>query len=120
MGIERVTPLDESFLRLERDATHMHVGWVLRFDGPPPGVAELREHLAGCLDRVPRFRRRLVRPPFGLGEHAWADDPRFDVTHHVDELGLPAPADDEALRVLTGTLLSSRLSRAAPLWRMTL
>jgi diacylglycerol O-acyltransferase / wax synthase len=120
LTIETVTPLDESFLRLESDAAHMHVGWVLRLDGPPPALAELRAQLAGRLEHVPRFRRRLVRPPLGLGQPAWADDPHFDVAHHVDEHAVPAPGGAAELRTLAGTLLSSRLTRAAPLWRMTL
>jgi diacylglycerol O-acyltransferase len=120
MAIETVTPLDESFLRLESDAAHMHVGWVLRADGPAPGLEELRAHLAGRLDRVPRFRRRLIDAPFGLGPPCWVDDARFDIAHHVDELALPGAAGDAELRALAGTMFSARLSRAAPLWRMTL
>src|SRR3954451_3686315 len=120
MAIETVTPLDESFLRLESDAAHMHVGWILRADGPPPALADLRAHLCNRLDRVPRFRRRLVDAPFGLRPPCWVDDSRFDIVHHVCEHALPGASGDAELRALAGTLFSERLSRAAPLWRMTM
>ena len=48
----------------------MHIGWVAAFDppeaGPSPSFAELAEHIAGRLERVPRYHQRLASVPFGL------------------------------------------------------
>ena len=116
---DRLSPFDLSFLELETDTAHMHVGWLLRFEGAPPPLAALRRHIAGRLDRVPRFRRRVVAGA-GLLDPVWADDTRFDVAHHVHAVRLAAPGSGAELRALAGTLLSQRLDRRLPLWRMYL
>ena len=67
---ERLTGLDASFLALERDGAHMHVGSVLVFDGPAPEYDDLVEAIAGRLHLVPRYRRRLAFPPFGVSRRA--------------------------------------------------
>ncbi len=33
---ERLTVLDEMFLHLENNTSHMHVGAAIIFEGPPP------------------------------------------------------------------------------------
>jgi WS/DGAT/MGAT family acyltransferase len=38
---------------------------------------------------VPRFRQRVVEPPFGLGAPRWTADPEFDLRFHVRRQGLP-------------------------------
>ncbi|MBI5107037.1 MAG: wax ester/triacylglycerol synthase family O-acyltransferase, partial [Solirubrobacterales bacterium] len=79
--MDRLSALDLAFLDLETPQAPLHVGWTLRFGGEPPSLAALRRHLDARLDAVPRFRRRLVRPPLGAAH--WADDPRFDVARHA-------------------------------------
>src|SRR6185312_6124295 len=83
-------------------------------------LAELRRHIAARLDRVPRFRRHVARPPLGLGDPQWVDDLRFDIAHHVHALRVPAPGGAAELRELAGALLSHPLDPRRPLWRMTL
>jgi diacylglycerol O-acyltransferase / wax synthase len=117
---DRLSALDAAFLDLDSPAAPLHVGWTLRLNGRPPSLGALRRHVEARLDRVPRFRRRVVRPPLGLGDPHWADDPLFDVAHHVHGLRLAAPGGPAELRELAGRLLSHRLDPRRPLWRMTL
>ena len=42
--LDRLTALDASFLTNERSASHMHIGAVLIFEGPPPRYVDLVEH----------------------------------------------------------------------------
>ncbi|HEX2102739.1 MAG TPA: wax ester/triacylglycerol synthase family O-acyltransferase [Solirubrobacteraceae bacterium] len=117
---DRLSALDAAFLDLDRPAAPLHVGWTLRLDGRPPSVAALRRQIDARLDRVPRFRRRVVRPPLGLGDPQWADDPAFDVARHVHALRLGAPGRAADLPALAGRLLSEPLDPRRPLWRVTL
>jgi diacylglycerol O-acyltransferase / wax synthase len=117
---DRLSALDCAFLDLETELAPLHVGWTLRFEGPSPSLGALRRHVDGRLDLVPRFRRRVVRPAFGLGDPHWADDAGFDVARHVHAVRLPAPAGQAELRELAGALLSHPLDPHRPLWRLYL
>jgi diacylglycerol O-acyltransferase len=39
----------------------------------------------------PRLRARAVAQPYGLGNPQWVDDGRFDLAHHVHQVGAPPP-----------------------------
>jgi diacylglycerol O-acyltransferase len=119
-SVDRPTALDLAFLDLETPQAPLHVGWTLRFggEGGAPPVAALRRHLDARLHAVPRFRRRLERP--ALGAPFWADDPSFDVAHHVFGATLAAPGGAAELREVAGALLSRPLPADRPLWRMYL
>jgi WS/DGAT/MGAT family acyltransferase len=117
---DRLSGLDEAFLALDTARSPMHVGWTIRFGGTPPTLAALRRHLDRRLHLVPRFRRRVVAPPFGLGDARWADDPGFDVARHVHAVSLPPPGGAAELRELAGVLLAAPLDPARPLWQVHL
>lgn len=120
MTVDSLSALDECFLRLETPSAHMHVGWTLVLEGEPPSLAALRRHVAARLEKLPRFRRRVVSSRMRLHDPLWVDDETFDLTRHV--LGVPAPpgAGIAELRALAGELLSSPLDRRRPLWRLHL
>lgn len=117
---DRLTALDLSFLDLETAAAPLHIGWTMRVEGSAPPLAALRRHIDSRLDAVPRFRRKVVHPPLGLGYPHWADDPAFDVANHVHALTLAPPAGATELRELAGALLSRPLDHDRPLWRVYL
>ena len=117
---ERLSGLDASFLALEKDGAHMHVGSVLIFEGPPPGYDDLVAHIESRLHLVPRYRRRLAFPPFGVGRPVWVDDPHFNAGYHVRHTALPAPAGREELERLAGRVFSQQLDRSKPLWEIWL
>jgi WS/DGAT/MGAT family acyltransferase len=123
--VDRLTPLDGSFLRVETRAAHMHVAWCGTFQPPSerqrPTGAALQAYLLGRLDRVPRFRQRLAFPPPGLGEPFWIDDPDFDIEAHVTALTEPdEPVTRRSFHRLTDALLSEPLDRRRPLWHLYL
>jgi diacylglycerol O-acyltransferase / wax synthase len=118
--VDRLRALDAAFLDLESEQAPLHVGWTIRVDGPAPSPAALRRHVEARLVHVPRFRRRVVRPPLGLGDPHWVDDAGFDIAHHVDALTLAAPGSAAELREVAGALLSRPLDPCRPLWRLYL
>ncbi|HWK25384.1 MAG TPA: wax ester/triacylglycerol synthase family O-acyltransferase [Solirubrobacter sp.] len=116
--MDRLTGLDASFLALEKDGAHMHVGSVLIFDGPAPDYDAFVERIAGGLHLVPRYRQRLVFPP--LARPLWVDDPHFNAGYHIRHTALPAPAGEEELKRLAGRVFSQQLDREKPLWEIWL
>src|ERR671915_660844 len=94
---DRLTAVDASFLHQEKQASHMHVGAVLIFEGPPPTREEFLEQLEKRLHLVPRYRQKLAFAPFGIGAPLWVDDPSFNVDYHVRHTALPKPGTIEQL-----------------------
>jgi WS/DGAT/MGAT family acyltransferase len=111
-----LTALDASFLEVESQTAHMHVGWASLFAppaaGPAPTFDELRDHVAARLGRAPRYRQKLADVPLGVGDPVWIDDPDFDVDQHVRRVG--ARDFQEAI----DDVLSVPLSRDRPLWEL--
>ena len=116
----RLTALDHSFLQLEGEATHMHVGACAVFDGPAPAYGELIAAIEGRLHLLPRYRQRLAPVPLGQGRPVWVDDPQFRLPFHVRHTALPRPGSDTQLRRLAGRIFSQGLDRGRPLWEMWL
>src|SRR4051794_26835777 len=114
--LDRLSSVDASFLHQEGRASHMHVGAITIFEGPPPSREEFLDHMAGRLDQVPRYRQKLAFPRFQMGRPFWIDDPHFNPDYHVRHTALPAPGSVEQLRSLAGRIFSQRLDRSKPLW----
>jgi diacylglycerol O-acyltransferase / wax synthase len=118
--LDRLSALDFSFLTNESSSSHMHVGGILIFEGPPPSYEDLVEHVSSRLHLVPRFRQKLAYPPIPTGRPFWADDPAFNLEYHVRHSALPAPGSEEQLRRMAARIFSQQLDRTKPLWELWL
>jgi WS/DGAT/MGAT family acyltransferase len=116
--LDRLTALDASFLHQETPTSHMHVGAVTVFEGPPPDFAEMLDLLRGRLHLVPRYRQKLSFPPAGTGRPLWVDDPDFNLEYHVRRTALPAPGSQEQLFNLASRVFSQQLDRSKALWEL--
>src|SRR4051812_33699862 len=114
--LDRLSSVDASFLTNETSDSHMHVGAVLIFEGPPPAYEDFIEQVRGRLPLVPRFRQKLAVPPLQAGRPLWVEDPCFNLSYHVRHTALPAPGNEDQLRRLTGRIFSQQLDRSKPLW----
>jgi WS/DGAT/MGAT family acyltransferase len=117
---DRLSGLDASFLHLERNGAHMHVGSVLVFEGEAPGYNEFVGALQRRLHLVPRYRQKLASTPLGQGRPVWIDDPHFNARYHVRHAALPDPGGEDELRRLAGRVFSIPLDRGKPLWELWL
>ena len=115
---DRLSSIDASFLAQEKQSSHMHVGALVIFEGPPPAHADFCAHMESRLPRVPRYRQKLAFPPLETGRPFWVDDPNFNLGYHVRHTALPKPGSDEQLRELAGRIFSQRLDRSKPLWEV--
>jgi diacylglycerol O-acyltransferase / wax synthase len=114
--LDRLSSIDASFLHNEGQASHMHVGGITIFEGPPPAIQDLLDHIRGRLHLVPRYRQKLAVPPLETGRPLWADDPNFNLEYHVRHTALPEPGSEQQLLRLAARIFSQRLDRAKPLW----
>jgi len=114
--LDRLTSIDASFLHQEGEASHMHIGAVLIFEGPPPAFADYLDHVRSRLHLVPRYRQKLAVPPLETGRPLWIDDPSFNLEYHVRHTALPAPGTEEQLFLLASRIASQQLDRSKPLW----
>lgn len=118
--MDRLTSVDASFLSNESSTSHMHIGGVTIFEGPPPSYEDLLAHVESRLHLVPRYRQKLAVPPIETGRPFWVDDPQFHLGYHVRHSALPAPGDEAVLRRMAARVFSQRLDRTKPLWELWL
>jgi WS/DGAT/MGAT family acyltransferase len=121
---ERLSALDATFLQLEDENCHMHIGSVALFEaGPlatPAGgidIDRIRALMEAGMYRIPRYRQRLDWIPV-VNHPVWIDDARFNIAYHLRHTNLPRPGDERLLKRLAGRLMSQQLDRTKPLWEM--
>jgi len=116
--------LDALFLAAEHPDVPMHIGATLVFEGGPfatrSGVVDRQaftDHVASRLDRIPRYRQRLVESPLE-GRMLWIDDDRFDVRAHIHRRPVGGRRSERDLKRAVGEILSRPLDRNRPLWEL--
>jgi diacylglycerol O-acyltransferase / wax synthase len=114
--VERLSPLDASFVYLDEPGMPMFVGGLLVLETPPGGVDALAALVAGRLSLVPRYRQRIAQVPGHLAAPVWVDDQEFDLGYHLRRSGLPRPGSEAQLLELVSRLSSRPLDRSRPLW----
>ena len=116
--LDRLSAIDASFLHQEHQASHMHIGGLMIFEGPPPSRGKVLQGIESRLHLVPRYRQKLSFPRMDTGRPFWVDDSRFNLEYHVRHTALPSPGSDDQLRQLIGRVFSQRLDRSKPLWEI--
>ena len=118
--LDRLSAVDAAFLHQEGPDSHMHIGALVRAEGPAPPYDDFLDSIRARLHYVPRYRQRLVYPPAATGRPLWADDTDFNLEYHVRHTALPAPGSDEQLMNLAARVFSQQLDRSKPLWELWL
>jgi len=116
--MDRMSPMDASFLHIENDVNHMHIASIAIFEGPPPPYEDVVEMIASKLHKVPRYRQRVHFVPLTAGRPMWVDDPHFNIQYHIRHTALPSPGGDQELRNLVGRVMAQQLDRHKPLWEV--
>ncbi len=118
--LDRLTSVDAGFLHQEGPRSHMQLGGMTIFEGPPPPMEDFLEQIRRRLHLVPRYRHKLAFTPLEAGRPVWIDDPDFNLEFHIRHTALPSPGDWEQLCNLTARIFSQALDRSKPLWEMWL
>jgi len=114
----RLSTGDALFLYLEREGMPLNVASVSVFEGKI-SLAACTRFIESKLPLIPRYRQRVVAPPFNIGLPLWEYDPDFDIHYHVRHLTLKHGTDAE-LKAEAGKILSKMMDRQRPLWDFTL
>ncbi len=109
---------DALFLYLEREGMPLNVATVAEFEGTI-GRDECIEFITSKLPLIPRYRQRVVMPPFNVGLPCWEYDPKFDIRNHISEIHLRRGTDAN-LKEVASKILSANMDRSRPLWDFTL
>ena len=115
---DRLSWADTVFLHLEREGMPLNVASVCVLEGEIPFKAYLR-FVESKLPLLPRYLKRVVSPPFGIGLPSWEYDPSFKIRNHVRQLTLKHGSDAE-LKAVAGKIFSKVMDRQRPLWDLTL
>jgi WS/DGAT/MGAT family acyltransferase len=115
----RMSLHDASFLYFEKPGAPLHVTNIGVSEAPVP-LDEVLATMESRLHLIPRYRQRVLFPPFFAGHPVWADDPDFSLERHVREAVLPAPAGDRELALAASAITAEMLPRDRPLWDMTI
>jgi WS/DGAT/MGAT family acyltransferase len=121
-ALDRLSREDARILKLGKGSIRGHTCKVLileRSGGRDlPTLEALREHIAGRLDLVPRFRQRLMSTPLRLANPVWVDDAHFDIERHVTRVPGDGVVDRAELDRIVARLMAEPLDRAHPLWHI--
>jgi len=115
---DRLPAEDAVFLYLESKKMPLHIGSVSVLDGEIPFDTYV-SFIESKLPLIPRYRQRLVIPPFHLGHPTWEDDPDFDIRNHIRQVTMKRGTQAELQR-LAGRIFSEQMDRSRPLWDLTL
>ena len=114
-----LSPLDLTFLVLERRNQPMHVGGLFLATPPEDAGPDFIQNMVGTA-----LESNHATPPFNLklnskgGVKFWVEDDEFDLEAHVYHLALPKPGRIRELLALVSKLHSSLLDRSKPLWEV--
>jgi diacylglycerol O-acyltransferase / wax synthase len=114
---DRLSWGDTVFLHLEREGMPLNVASICIFAGEVP-FEECVQFVESKLPLLPRYLKRIVPAPFGLGLPSWEYDREFDLRRHVREVTLKHGTDTE-LNAVAAKLFGSVMDRRHPLWDMT-
>lgn len=112
---------DAMFVFLESAKTPMHIGglYILDTPGKPFDLDNFKEFISERLHLSHIFRQRLVEMPLDMGNPFWADDPDFNIDHHIFHVALPAPGGKREFANLAATHYNPPMDRTRPLWKVT-
>jgi diacylglycerol O-acyltransferase / wax synthase len=118
--MHRLSALDAQFLAAESgNSGSQYCGVAIYQTGKrrPITAATMRKRLADRIGHCPPLRWKLVTVPFSLDRPVFVDS-EVDLSDHVGETTLTAPADERTLAAEVATILAVRLDRDKPLWKL--
>jgi diacylglycerol O-acyltransferase / wax synthase len=119
---DRLSREDAQILKLERGPIRGHTVKIIVLertgDRALPTIDEIRENFAAGLDEAPRLRQRLAPVPLHLAQPVWVDDPEFDIARHIRLVETRGPVGHAGLEEIVARLMTDRLDRGRPLWRL--
>jgi diacylglycerol O-acyltransferase / wax synthase len=118
--MHRLSALDAQFLSAEGgNSGSQYCGVAIYQTGKrrPITAATMRKRLAERIRQCPPLRWKVVTVPFGLDRPVFVESD-VDLSDHVRETTLTAPANERTLAAEVAKILAVRLDRDKPLWKL--
>jgi diacylglycerol O-acyltransferase / wax synthase len=115
---DRLSWGDTVFLHLEREGMPLNVASVCVFEGEV-SFEDCVRFVQSKVPLIPRYLKRVVPEPCGLGLPSWEYDREFDLRRHVRQVTLKHGTDTE-LKAVAAKLFGQVMDRQHPLWDLTL
>lgn len=112
MARERMSSVDNAWLRMDGPGNLMMIVGVLVFDGPLDHD-RLRRVVSERFLSFARFTQRVDDDPAGS---SWVPDREFSIERHLKRAKLPGKASDRELQALASRLAGEPLDPRHPLW----
>ena len=109
---QRMSPVDTTWLRMDRPANLMMIVAVWTLEGPV-AVDKVEKQIG---EGVLTYRRWRQKAEYATSGVFWRDDENFDLAHHIRRVRLPGRGDKQALERFVGELASEPLDPNHPLW----
>jgi WS/DGAT/MGAT family acyltransferase len=114
---EKMSSVDSMWFHMDEPNNHMVITGVMWWEQPVPRSSLVSVLRARLVERFWRFRARVVPGHLPLAGPSWEEVAGFDVSDHVEDAKLPAPADEAALQAFIGERMGEGLDPSRPLWR---
>ena len=85
-----------------------------------PDWPRLQRRIERATALIPRFRQRVLSPPFRIAPPRWTVEATFDLDFHLRRTRLAGPGTMHALLGALEPLAMTSFDRARPLWEFTL
>lgn len=118
--IQRLSPLDATFLHIETRATPMHVASLMILARPanaaPDFIKQLVQRYRAPQPLQQPWNLKLARAPLSALVPAVEQADAIDMEYHIRHTALPDPGGERELGELISHLHSQMLDRSRPLW----
>jgi diacylglycerol O-acyltransferase len=111
---------DALMWNIEKDPILRSTILAVAFFDSVPDWNRLRKRIERSSLLIPRFRQRVVSPPFRMGPPRWTVEQSFDLDFHLRRTRLPAPGSHRTLLDALQPIATTSFDRARPLWEFTL
>ncbi len=111
----RMRAIDAVWLDADSGGPPIAIGSLVLAAGPAPTVDEVRDGLASRLPRMPRLSERVVASRGPVRRPKWVRA-EVDLTHHVRERAVAAPADMGAIEDAVSAVMVTPMDLDKPLW----
>jgi WS/DGAT/MGAT family acyltransferase len=111
---ERMSPVDTTWLRMDRPNNLMVIVGVLKLTGPVD-ARKLEKIIVDRLLVYRRFRQRVETRPAGTW---WVEARDFDISRHIHHIRLPGKGGDAELEHFVGEQAAIPLDPSIPLWQI--
>lgn len=117
---QEMSPFETVMWRAESNSTLSSAIVALELLDTAPDWDRLYEAHEWASRMVPRFRKRVVEPPLGLGAPRWSVDPSFDLSYHVRRTRLPDGGGWADLLADAARVARAPFDRNRPPWEAVL